>query len=109
MLNRPTLPAIAAAAFLAANGAVAQTISGNGAKECGVYIQAVKVKSDIAINGFVSWAQGYLSAVNATGTSSRDIAIDPAGLNYWLTSYCGSHQNDSFFSAVQRLSEELGR
>jgi hypothetical protein len=90
-------------------GAGGQTISGNGAKQCGVYMQAVKLQSDVAINGFISWAQGYISGVNATNTDGRDVAIDPAGLNYWLTNYCGAHQNDSFFGAVQQLTTEMGR
>jgi hypothetical protein len=84
-----------------------QTISGIGTKECGVYIQAVKLKSDEAINGFVSWAQGYLSGFNATNSDGRDVAIDPGGLNYWLTNYCSAHQNEAFYSAVQQLSKEL--
>lgn len=85
----------------------AQTISGIGAKECGVYMQAVKLKSDVAINGFVSWAQGYLSGFNATNPDGRDAAIDPAGLSYWLTNYCSVHQNEAFYLAVQQLSKEL--
>ena len=85
----------------------AQTISGVGTKECGVYIQAVKLKSDVAINGFVSWAQGYLSGFNATNADGRDVVIDPAGLNYWLTNYCSAHQNEAFYLAMQQLIKEL--
>jgi hypothetical protein len=105
-----TLAASLAAIFAVAGmTAGAQTISGTGAKPCGVFMQAVKLQSDVAVNGFISWAQGYISGVNATNADGRDVAIDPAGLNYWLTNYCSAHQNETFFQAVQQLTAELGR
>ena len=37
----------------------AATISGAGGKTCGAFMEGVKLKSDVAINGFISWAQGF--------------------------------------------------
>lgn len=95
--------------FVLAAPASAQTISGGGAKQCGDFIQAVTLKSDVAINGFISWAQGYLSAYNAINPEGRDVAIDPSGLQYWLSDHCSKNREESFFRAVQQLAAELAR
>ncbi len=108
MLSRICRAAAGLCLVLAAP-APAQTISGGGAKQCGDFIQAVTLKSDVAINGFISWAQGYLSAYNATNPEGRDVAVDPSGLQYWLTDHCSKNREESFFRAVQQLAAELGR
>ena len=103
---KTTIVVLTCAATLAAE---AQTISGSGARQCGDFMQAVKLNSDVAINGFVSWAQGYLSGFNATNPNGRDAAIDPNGLRFWLSSHCSTHPTDSYYAAVQKLVDELTR
>jgi hypothetical protein len=82
----------------------ATTISGAGGKRCGDFLQAVELKSEVAINGYVSWAQGFLSGYNWLNAQGRDIAIDPSGLNYALVNYCGAHKDTPFYQAVQQLT-----
>ncbi len=40
----------------------AQTVSGSGARRCGDFLEAVRHNSGVAINGYLSWAQGFISA-----------------------------------------------
>ena len=86
------------------SGAVAaQTISGSGAKHCADYMQAVELNSAVARNGFISWAQGYISGFNATNVKRSDVAIDPAGLQYWLSNFCSANPEVSYYEAVLQL------
>jgi hypothetical protein len=95
--------------FLGSVTLAAQTMSGNGAKQCGDFMQAVRLKSDIAINGYISWAQGFISGFNWANVSGKDVIIDPAGLKYWLVNYCGTEPEVSFYQAVQQLISEQAR
>lgn len=92
--------------FLGAATACAQTISGNGAKQCGDFMQAVRLKSDVAINGYVSWAQGFISGFNWSNVNGKDVVIDHAGLQYWLVSQCSARPELRFHQAVQQLISE---
>ena len=89
---------------IAPTPANAATISGAGGKHCGDFLQAIELKSEVAINGYVSWAQGFLSGYNWLNAKGRDIAIDPAGLNYALINYCSAHKDTQFYEAVQQLT-----
>ncbi len=93
-------------AMICAPTAGAATISGAGGKRCGDYLQAINLKSEVAINGYISWAQGFLSGYNWLNRRGRDIAIDPGGLNYSLVNYCGTHKDTLFYKAVQQLTGE---
>ena len=65
-------------AFLiaAAASASGQTMSGNGAKQCADFMQAVQLNSESAINGYISWAQGFISGFNWSNVQGRDVVID---------------------------------
>lgn len=93
--------ALAATLLALAAAAPAQTISGFGGRKCADYLGAVEKGQKAAIDGYVSWAQGYLSAWNATNAQRRDVQADPDGLTYWLIDYCGQARGDAFYAAVQ--------
>jgi len=82
----------------------AATISGAGGRHCGDFLEAIKLKSEVDINGYVSWAQGFLSGYNWLNSQGRDIAIDPGGLNYTLINYCEAHKDAPFYQAVKQLT-----
>lgn len=95
---------LAAAATPAAVGpAAAATASGIGAHTCGDYLHAVDRGQKIAIDSYVSWTQGFISAYNWLNTEHHDVAVDAGALTYWLIDYCSGTRGSSFFSAVQEL------
>ena len=87
--------------FVATACATAQTVSGFGAHKCKDYLAAVEKGQKAAIDGYISWAQGYLSAWNATNPERRDVQADPDGLTYWLVDRCGQSRAESFYAAVR--------
>jgi len=84
----------------------AATISGAGGKTCGAFMEGVKLKSDVAINGFISWAQGFISGFNWSNVKGRNVLVDPGALSYWLIDYCGANPSTPFYDAMQRFIGE---
>ena len=103
------LSSVATLLLLGSVTPAAQTMSGSGAKQCGDFMQAVRLKSDVAINGYISWAQGFISGFNWANVSGKDAVIDSAGLQYWLVNFCGTQPEVSFYQAVQQLIAEQAR
>lgn len=93
----------AAAVLAMAYPVGAQTMSGAGGKQCGDFMQAVELNSETAINGYISWAQGFVSGFNWSNVKGADVLIDHGSLSYWLIDYCGGHRDVSFYQAVQAL------
>ncbi|MBT8446059.1 MAG: hypothetical protein KJO38_02855, partial [Gammaproteobacteria bacterium] len=42
----------------------AQTMSGIGARSCSAYTQAAQLKSEAALDAYLAWGQGFISAFN---------------------------------------------
>ena len=85
------------------------TATGVGAKTCADYMQAVRLKSDTAINGYISWAQGFITGYNWSNAQGQNVAVDVGGLGYWLTNRCGGHGDLPFYQAVQELIAQQAR
>ena len=97
---------ILAAALAASPMAGATTMSGAGAKTCGAFMEGVKLKSDVAINGFISWAQGFISGFNWANVDGKNVVVDHGSLTYWLIDYCGANPSTPFYDAMQRFIGE---
>lgn len=98
-LTALTALALALAVFAPAVPAV--TMSGIGARKCHDFLAAVDTGQKQAIDGYVSWAQGFISGFNWINEDERDLAVDPGSLTYWLVDYCGANRSDAYFEAVQ--------
>jgi hypothetical protein len=82
---------------------IAGTIAGIGTRRCADYLAAVDKHQKPAIDAYISWAQGFISAHNWLDAQGRDVSIDPDGLTYWLVDYCGTERSATFYGAVQAL------
>lgn len=89
--------------------ASAQTVSGFGSRKCSDYLAAVSKEQKPAIDGYISWAQGFISAHNWLDPRRRDIAADPGGLTYWLVDECGRRPGQHFYEAMQAFIEAHAR
>lgn len=83
--------------------AAGQTVSGVGARECSAFTFAVGKGSSDALDAYVSWTQGFISAFNWTDPRRRDLAIDAAGIIHWLAGYCRTRPGAPFHAAVREL------
>lgn len=84
-------------------GSSAQTISGAGTRDCRAFNAAVERESTTAIDSYVSWAQGFVSGVNAANNQGINIAIDHAGLFHWMARYCTTHRDAALYAALTEL------
>jgi len=83
------------------NASMAQTISGMGTRTCGALLEAAERDSKAAIDGYLSWAQGFISGYNWSNPGSREVRLDHAGLFHWLLQYCTSNEQEKYYQAVQ--------
>lgn len=80
-------------------------MSGFGAKRCSDYMSAVESGQKVAIDGYVSWVQGFIGGFNWTSQRREVPPIDPSSLTLWLIEYCGSNSGRFVFDAAQDLVE----
>jgi hypothetical protein len=100
------LIAPALAAFL--TPVAAATVQGIGSRDCTAYSRSTEIGSKEAIDAYVAWTQGYISAWNSLNSRGSDIAVDSGALVYWLGNYCGGQPSSSFYQAVQAFIQEQG-
>ena len=96
----------ACVALLLACGAAAanaQTISGAGTRPCSAFNTAATQASSVALDGFVSWSQGFISAFNWANVRQQDMRIDPAALTAWLAEFCAADPSQPVYRGVQEL------
>jgi hypothetical protein len=86
-----------------ANASPAQTISGIGARDCRALSFALDRESSEALDSYVAWSQGFISAFNWSNVRQRDVRIDASGLLHWLGQYCRANPDQSVYLAVQEL------
>ena len=79
----------------------AQTVSGAGTKSCRALLQAAEMESRQAIDSYISWSQGFVSAYNWANPNRRQVRLDHAGLLHWLLQYCTANPSEKFYQAVQ--------
>ncbi len=92
-----------AAVLIASMASEAQTISGSGTRDCSALNFAIDQDSDVALDSYLSWVQGYISGFNATNHRNIDIAIDHAGLFHWLANYCRANPRTPLHQAVREM------
>jgi hypothetical protein len=79
----------------------AQTVSGMGTRTCGALVEAAERESKEAIDGYLSWAQGFISGYNWANPGRQQVRLDHGGLLHWLLQYCTSNKGDKYYQAVQ--------
>jgi len=94
---------IAFGAAVLTPAATGQTISGTGTRACSVFIIAVERDSEAALDSYLSWAQGFVSGVNATNAGRDNFSIDHAGLFHWLVRYCRANGDAMIYEALLEL------
>ena len=106
------------AVFLFANSALAQStgpgktdllLYGVATRSCGQFLKAQELENQEYV-AFVSWLQGYLSAMNLYSVRGRqDIGrgTDVASMTLWLKIHCSNTPLDNFSLAVLKLTSEL--
>lgn len=78
---------------------------GPGAQKCSKYISDLSDEMN-----YISWASGYMSAVNVTSKEQVDLSgINLANQIRFLRNYCASHPDDIFLAGVISLLSELRR
>lgn len=86
-----------------ANACPAQTISGAGARDCRAFAFALDKESSAALDSYVAWSQGFISAFNWSNVRQHDVRIDASALLHWLGQYCRANPDQSVYVAVQEL------
>ena len=84
---------------------------GVATRSCGQYVKAHDAQSE-ELGYYVSWLQGYLSAVNLYSVFVRqDIGKgkDMHSMLLWLKNHCAQHALEDFGLAVLNLAAELKR
>lgn len=100
-----TVVALVCSVLLGVPGDIsAQTISGAGTRDCRAFNVAVERESTAAIDSYVSWAQGFVSGVNAANNQGINISIDHAGLFHWMARYCTAHRDAALYAALAELA-----
>jgi hypothetical protein len=97
------ISAVICAALVFTVSAKGQTISGSGTRNCSAFGFALEQDSNIAIDSFLAWAQGFISGYNAGNRRGVDFAIDHASLVHWLAGYCAANPETPFYQAVQNI------
>lgn len=71
------------------------------AKPVGTTAQYAEVNHQVML----SWAQGYLSFYNSVSEGTYDVTLGggPAGLENWLSEFCGKNPQASLVNAVDEL------
>ncbi|MGR8918291.1 MAG: hypothetical protein ACU85V_01640 [Gammaproteobacteria bacterium] len=87
----------------------AQTVSGSGARDCSAFNFAAERDATEALDSYVAWSQGYLSAFNWANARGRDVRVDAAALLAWLGRYCAANPRRPVYEAVQSLISENAR
>ena len=102
--------------LVASSGAKAQQYNrmGAGTKSCAVFARTYKDKPKTAEMIYFSWAQGYMSGINAAaGTNNKDVR--PANLNAmpvtaqqrYIRDFCARNPLKDYRDAVDALLAEI--
>jgi len=86
---------------------------GPGATSCKVYTEEIQNDSSME-QVFVSWAQGYMSAINARNTTTNDevdlsSSLPLSGQIDFLSNYCEKYPNKWFLFGVMELMSILAQ
>ena len=107
--NRMSALVMLACMLACVPGATAQTISGVGARDCPAYLFALDKESDEAIDSYVAWAQGFVSATNVARAPRRDLRLDADSIVVWIGQFCAANPKAAVFDALRALTAETER
>ena len=83
-------------------------VMGAGAGSCGKLLGAVRTNNELSVQSYITWAQGYLSGVNAMKSKQvKNLKVDPEALRAYMVKYCQDKPLDNFFDGVNMLMLEL--
>jgi hypothetical protein len=99
----PIYRSVMLAAVLCTADTAAQSISGVGARPCRAFNLALAKDSDAALDAFVSWAQGFISAFNWSNVREIDVGVDASGIIQWLADYCAKAPEVRVHTALEHL------
>ena len=91
------------AAFAQPASADETIASGIGARDCTAFNAALEKESELAIDAYVAWSQGFISAFNWANVKQLSVRIDAAGVLNWLGQYCAANPRARVFQAVQEI------
>ncbi|MEQ8233125.1 MAG: hypothetical protein RLW61_16240 [Gammaproteobacteria bacterium] len=101
--SRAALALLLTTSLSTACGADDRLASGIGTRECRAFNAALEQDSDLAIDAYVAWSQGFISAFNWANVKQLGVRIDAAGVLNWLGQYCAANPRARVFQAVQEI------
>jgi hypothetical protein len=90
--------------------------TGPGSHECSDYLESRPIMADAPAtldDIFLSWAQGFMSALNATrlfrdGLNSKQLSsVSATNQIERMRAYCAAHPNEKYMAAVHDLFDSL--
>ncbi|MCI0401272.1 MAG: hypothetical protein L0Z68_08240 [Gammaproteobacteria bacterium] len=72
-------------------------------------MQRLESQNEAAIDGCVSWAQGYISGFNYTDNEKKGIIIEYGALIIWLIDYSGANPTKYYYEALQEVIDQHAR
>lgn len=104
------------ATSILANNALAQrevssdlVLYGVATRPCGQFLKAHELQNE-DYGFYVSWLQGYLSAINihtVHGRRGTGAKTDVLSMMLWLKAHCSDNPLDNFSLSVMKLTSEL--
>ncbi|MEQ8661207.1 MAG: hypothetical protein RLW62_10350 [Gammaproteobacteria bacterium] len=101
--RRALLAAMIAAVGATATAADELLASGIGTRDCRAFNAALAEDSALAIDAYVAWSQGFISAFNWANVRQRNVRIDAAAVLNWLGQYCAANPRAHVYQAVQEI------
>ena len=95
--------------------ALTGAFTGPGTHECSDYLEGRPILAQAPVtmdDFFLSWAEGFMSALNATrllsGSNSKQLSSMPTGNQIErMRAYCVAHPNEKYMAAVNDLFDSL--
>jgi hypothetical protein len=83
-------------------------IHGEGAVNCGTYLETRRELNDTQDYVYFTWVRGYFSARNASAKSVHVGNVEKATVLAYLDKYCRENPLHALFGGAKALYEEVG-